>query len=79
MLGIYKIHLPVLYLYDQYILRVADKLLLSEKGWVNRSMTAGVKGLVAVVDEMFKRWSADQQGNLVRDLKARGVCLYNIH
>ena len=47
--------------------------LVSEGGWIDNTMTYGVKGLFELVRQAFNTWRMDRDGLLPEDLKARGL------
>ncbi|ESO93682.1 hypothetical protein LOTGIDRAFT_209217 [Lottia gigantea] len=49
------------------------ELLVSEGGWVDKSMNSGIKGMFQLIAKGIDRWRLDIDGTLPADLKRRGL------
>ncbi|XP_060063432.1 allene oxide synthase-lipoxygenase protein-like isoform X3 [Ylistrum balloti] len=49
------------------------ELLVSEGGWVDKTMNIGIKGMFELIRRGINVWRMDQHGTLPEDLKARGM------
>lgn len=47
--------------------------LVSPGGWVDNCMTQGVKGIFELMKRGFDRWRFDREGQVEKELEARGV------
>ncbi|KAK3737983.1 hypothetical protein RRG08_010029 [Elysia crispata] len=54
------------------------ELLISDGGWVDKTMNFGNKGLFALISRGFHTWRMDQEGTLPNDLKNRGLDDMNV-
>ncbi|XP_033103846.1 arachidonate 5-lipoxygenase-like [Anneissia japonica] len=61
------------FLYLMAINKLAWELLISEGGWVDKTMTIGRPGLFELLRRRFKTWRLDTDGNFPKDLESRGV------
>ncbi|KAK3873952.1 hypothetical protein Pcinc_021076 [Petrolisthes cinctipes] len=52
--------------------------LISPGGWVDNCMTQGVKGIFELMRRGFDRWKFDREGQVEKELEARGVLDPNI-
>ncbi|CAL1536624.1 unnamed protein product [Lymnaea stagnalis] len=58
-----------------YILAINSrglKVLISDGGWVDKTMNFGKKGLFALIVKSYERWRMDIDGTLPKDLERRG-------
>ncbi|OWF44208.1 allene oxide synthase-lipoxygenase protein-like isoform X2 [Mizuhopecten yessoensis] len=49
------------------------ELLVSEGGWVDKTMNIGIKGMFELIRRGINEWRMDQHGTLPEDLRARGM------
>lgn len=52
--------------------------LVSPGGWVDNCMTQGVKGIFELMRRGFDRWRFDREGQVEKELEARGVLDPNV-
>ncbi|KAH9509996.1 hypothetical protein Btru_044801 [Bulinus truncatus] len=69
---VYKILAPH-FLYIMAINSLAVSELVSDGGWVNRTMNYGNKGMYALIVKKYIDWRLDVDGTLPEDLKRRGL------
>eukprot|EP00794_Sanderia_malayensis_P003702 gene3702-4222_t len=69
---IYRLLAPH-FLYLIAINSLALAKLVSPGGWIDITMTTGVKGLFAILKATWKEWQMNEEGWLPNDLKNRGV------
>ncbi|KAH9509993.1 hypothetical protein Btru_044798 [Bulinus truncatus] len=69
---VYKILAPH-FLYIMAINSLAVSELVSDGGWVDRTMNYGNKGMYALVVKKYTDWRLDVDGTLPEDLKRRGL------
>ena len=52
---------------------MAVNKLVSEGGWVDKVMHIGRIGMFNIIDHNWAQWNIKENGNVPKDLKARGV------